>query len=384
MSHCFRTVSSFLLFLIALLAFPFQVFAAERIGMHSSELQKVVSTEGNVQRIDYIYNGVITYAVDKHYATRVRTKDGRKILYEYFDENGAAARQPRGYCALLREYNEEGKIENEFYFDEDREPVALSLNQYGSHREYDSEGRIAVLTYLGIDGTPVRTNRGYASLKRTFYPDGSVETEMYYDIHGQPAALSHRQYGIRHADGKKIYLDINGQEMFSLDNYLHNNLLAVALIALIIVVVSTVLGRKGNAVLLILYLGFIVYMTLMYREEGDTRANLELFWSYKQFFNSPGLRLEILNNIFLFIPLGALLYRLAEPVSSSVPAAAPFSVLIPVFLSVLISVFIEALQYFTGLGLAELDDIVSNGFGACGGVAAGCLIRRLPRRLRGL
>lgn len=381
MSYCRRTVSCFLLFLIVLLALPFPGFAAERTGMHSSELQRVVSEEGSVQRIDYIYNGVITYAADKHYATCVQTKDGRKILYEYFDENGAAVRQPRGYCSLVREYNEEGKIENEFYFDENRQPVALSLNQYGQHREYDSEGRISVLTYLGIDGTPVKTNRGYASVKRSFYPDGTVETEMYYDIYGQPAALSHGQYGIRHVDGKNIYLDINGREIFSLNNYLHNNLPVVALIALNLVIVSSVLGKKENTVLLIMYLGFIAYMTLMYREEGDARMNLEIFWSYKRILTSPGLRLEILNNILLFIPLGAILYRLSEPVPSPVSAAVFFSALVPVFLSALISVLIETLQYFTGLGLAELDDVISNSLGACAGASAGWMIRRLFRRI---
>ena len=69
-------------------------------------------------------------------------------------------------------------------------------------------------------------------------------------------------------------------------------------------------SRKLNMVLLPFYLVFIAMMTLLYREMGAGRLNLTLFWSYRRFLSSPYLRMEIINNIWLFVPLGAILYKL--------------------------------------------------------------------------
>ena len=91
-----------------------------------------------------------------------------------------------------------------------------------------------------------------------------------------------------------------------------------------------------------LYMVFIVYMTVMYRQIGVGMLNLDLFWSYRLFKISPFLRMEILNNIWLFIPLGAILYRLYPKWSV-------------VLLPIIVSLIIEVAQYMLGVGLCELD-----------------------------
>lgn len=103
---------------------------------------------------------------------------------------------------------------------------------------------------------------------------------------------------------------------------------------------------------MISYVLFILYMTLFVREQGNPRHNFQLFWSYRQFLTSDKLRMEILHNILLFVPLGALLYSFWPH---------PMSLLVAVFLSALV----EVTQLVFGLGLCELDDIVSNGLGGC-------------------
>ena len=109
-------------------------------------------------------------------------------------------------------------------------------------------------------------------------------------------------------------------------------------------------------VLLPFYLVFIAMMTLLYREMGAGRLNLTLFWSYRRFLSSPYLRMEIINNIWLFVPLGAILFKL-----------------IPrwyvVFIPVMVSAAVEIAQYVFDVGLCELDDIVSNGLGGLIGAA---------------
>ncbi len=430
---------------ITVVSFFFLSGTSSHAGLPSSELQQLTSEDGNVTRVDYMLNGVLTYATDRHYATLLRTKTGNTLLEQYYDENGRPAQQTSGYYALLREYDENkrnykltflgpdlepvlntagystwirsyneqglteteryygvdgspvatkygyyarrlsyedqrntetvyldrndepvvcelgyailkrtfyenGRTENEFYYDDKGLPIALQDGAYGIHREYDEEGRNCAFTYLGINGEPILIRSGYATVKRTFYPDNSVKTEMYYDAEDQPVALTKGQYGTLRADGKTILLDADGEPFFHLGNFLYGNPVSVPVLGLIVVLLSVIAGRRGNTVLLVLYLVFILYMTLMERSRGDMRANLEIFWSYKQILSSSSLRFEILSNIWLFIPLGAILYSLTGE---------PWSLILPV----LLSASIEVTQYFTGFGLAEIDDVISNGLG---------------------
>ena len=121
--------------------------------------------------------------------------------------------------------------------------------------------------------------------------------------------------------------------------------------------VSVFTSRRVNYGLLVLYVLFILYMTLWDRS-GKSRAELELFWSYKQFFTSESLRQEIVNNIWLFIPLGAILCKLW-------PKA--LILIVPL----VFSVAVEVVQYVTGFGLCEIDDVISNSLGGFIGFALG-------------
>ena len=134
----------------------------------------------------------------------------------------------------------------------------------------------------------------------------------------------------------------------------------VVLSGIALCVVSLRGSRKLNAFLLAAYLVFIVYMTLMGREAGNGRLQLKLFWSYRLFWSHPRVRMEILNNIWLFVPLGTILYRL-------------FPRAYIVFVPVLISIAVEVSQYLLGVGLCEVDDVISNGLGGLIGILVGLL-----------
>lgn len=296
----------------------------------------------------------IGYGCHKEY-----DENGRNTLVVYVDVNKNPMKTPLGYAILHRTFIEEGinagKVENEFYFDEIGRPVALSHGEYGLHKEYDEFGRCTILIYLNLDGHPMETKEGYTIKKRTFYPDDSVRTEMYFDINGKAISLSQGQYGILKENERITFLDKEGKVQFNLSNYLYANPISVILIALSIVLVAMVISKKANGALLVAYLAFIAYMTLMYRSGRETRVQLKPFWSYKQFFLDTSLRQEILFNIWLFVSLGAILKRL-------LPNVYAFSFFL------LLSVMIEIIQFNTGMGLCELDDLISNGFGGLIGV----------------
>ena len=140
----------------------------------------------------------------------------------------------------------------------------------------------------------------------------------------------------------------------------------VVLAGIALCVVSLRGSRKLNAFLLAGYLVFIVYMTLMGREAGNGRLQLKLFWSYRLFWSNQKLRMEILNNIWLFVPLGTILYRLFPRF---------YIVIVPI----LISIAVEVSQYLLGVGLCEVDDVVSNGLGGLIGILVGFVVDWVSR-----
>ena len=144
--------------------------------------------------------------------------------------------------------------------------------------------------------------------------------------------------------------------MVELIQYLHQEHWAVVLFGSLLTVLAAFGSRKLNTVLLPFYLVFITMMTLLYREMGTGRLNLTLFWSYRLLLRNHYLRMEIVNNIWLFVPLGAILYKLVRR-------------WYVVFVPVMVSVMVEIAQYVFDVGLCELDDIVSNGLGGLIGMA---------------
>ena len=126
----------------------------------------------------------------------------------------------------------------------------------------------------------------------------------------------------------------------------------------ILFVISACMGKEGNKKLLCLYLAGIVYITILSRSGDGKRAIMTPFWSYRYFMTDVYFRRMILNNIFLFIPLGMILVRIRPRWTTA---------LMPVFISAVIELF----QYISGHGFCEFDDIFSNSLGGLIGFAVG-------------
>ena len=112
--------------------------------------------------------------------------------------------------------------------------------------------------------------------------------------------------------------------------------------------------------MLILYIGVIIYFTLMFREAGE--STIGIIRSYRSFFVSAEARAGILKNIWLFVPLGAILFRIFPRKTI---------LLVPILLSFII----EAVQYYTGTGYCELGDVISNGLGGTIGYGMNYLVQ---------
>lgn len=299
-------------------------------------------------------------------------KEGLLYRTTYIDVSGEPMMTSRGYASVTfslykSDGPEKGKTESEFYYDLKGNPISLFMGQYGIHKEYDEYGRESVLTYLDADGNPAETKKGYAKIVRTYHDDNSIATEQYFDAEGNPFSLPEGQYGIKQEEGRTYYLDENGKGKFNLKTMLYNHSRLIIFVSMALIIFSVMIDRRGNIILLILYLGTISYMTLIYREHEGNRSNFELFWSYRYLFSDSEIRADILKNIWLFVPLGAILYRIWP---KWIILLAPF----------MISILIETIQYFTGTGLCELDDIISNSLGGIVGYETAKQFDRLKTR----
>ena len=236
-----------------------------------------------------------------------------------------------------------------------------SLGAYGRHYERDEAGRISQITYLDADGNPAPTSAGYTILKRTYHRDGTAETDKYFDADGNPMALAKGQYGIRHNGKVNLLLDKNGNIMLCVDNILNGFSAMVVVSGVIICVLMLLLPRKASIALTAAYVVFILYETLMFRETGDARTNFVLFSYADRFFTEQSVRVGVINNIWLFIPLGTGLYRNIRK---------KWVLLIPF----LLSIALETTQYITGLGIAEFDDVFGNTVGGWIGMVAAYVV----------
>lgn len=143
-----------------------------------------------------------------------------------------------------------------------------------------------------------------------------------------------------------------------------------------------------GASLLCAYAGGLYLLTLGGRTAGPARtAKLEPLWSYREslvlFGGTPGvsnasLLAEIILNILLFVPLGALL-AFAWPMRFRGLRGAALVAAVGAGCSTAI----ELSQLVFRLGLLEFDDVMNNTLGACAGYVAYSLLSAAFRHGRG-
>ena len=288
-------------------------------------------------------------------------EQGQNCSVTYLNENGQPTLCASGYAIKMYQRDATGTVIGERYFDTKENPAKSFLGQYGELYQREAHGRISQITYLDADGNPASTSAGYTILKRTYYRDATADTDMYFDADGNPMALSKGQYGIKRSGKVNLLLDRNGNIMLCVDNLLNGFPCMVVVFGCVVCLLMLVLPKGLSVVLTIAYVAFILYETLMFRETGDARTNFVLFSYAGKFLKEQSVRVGVINNIWLFIPLGTGMYRWFQK---------KWVLLIPFVMSVAI----ETTQYITGLGIAEFDDVFGNTMGGWIGVLVAYII----------
>ena len=421
MAMCIRKMQGLVAFLALIILTALSLYKKTVPGLPSYCLKTQETNNGITRRIDYLdSDGKITFATDKHYATLIETyEDGHLIQEKYLDAEGKPAFQTQGHCGLKKSYNTDDLPDVITYLDEEEKPVITTYGYstihrtyndlrlaeidayyigdkqvqhkngyYYLHREYDLRKRVREISYLDQDGELTLHKNGYSIITRTYNKDGRIEYEYYLDKNNAPVEVLSGYYGIyREYDEygnatltvflnpsgqpmdnssgyskiEKTYMDkgtvasvhyfnSEGVSIFRFDTFLNEYPFLVLAAGVIMLAMAICLKGKGSIAFLIVYIMIVGVMTIGYRETGEPRSKLELFWSYRQFFASDSIRREIINNIWLFVPLGAWLSH--------------FNHRYGWMWAIGLSAIIEIIQYITGIGLCELDDMISNSIGA--------------------
>ena len=131
--------------------------------------------------------------------------------------------------------------------------------------------------------------------------------------------------------------------------------------------------RIIGAVLAVIAVGAIVYVTIISRGESEAGVDLIPFSSFERAKIQPEMYRSMLMNVFLFVPLGlSLPYVFGGGTAKRI--------LLTILIGFLLSATVEAIQYFGHLGMAETDDVICNTLGTAIGSCA-YLLSLLWRKL---
>ena len=129
------------------------------------------------------------------------------------------------------------------------------------------------------------------------------------------------------------------------------------------------LYRRAIAALLsLIHIAAVLYITLLDRIPGERRFMLSPFWEIRNVIHDSAFWMkQITGNLLLLLPTGFLLPAICryQTIRWYHVAAAAFC----------FSVLIEITQYFTGRGLMELDDVFHNTAGSLIGYMLYCAVQ---------
>lgn len=131
--------------------------------------------------------------------------------------------------------------------------------------------------------------------------------------------------------------------------------------------------RIIGTVLAVISIGAILYATVISRSESGAGADFIPFSSFERAKIQPEMYRSMLMNVFLFVPLGLSLPFVFGGGTGK-------RILLTILVGLVLSVTVEAIQYFAHLGMAETDDVICNTVGTAIGSCA-YLLALLWRKL---
>lgn len=136
---------------------------------------------------------------DEAHQSFIRTQDGicklrlkyegdrlTKVSFEGADDEPL---YQNGYCAILLEYDGDGRETKRVYVDENDLPVKTTEGYTGVAREYDQDGNICKVSYLDDEGKPCSHRDGNYAYRSYFDEDGQEISRIFVDAEDHPVKI---------------------------------------------------------------------------------------------------------------------------------------------------------------------------------------------------
>lgn len=136
--------------------------------------------------------------------------------------------------------------------------------------------------------------------------------------------------------------------------------------------------QRNSFAILSTYIVALLYFTVFGRySQSYYRYELNLFASYKQFFESFDVFVffQIVINLIMLIPVGFLLCLIIK---------SRFKYLWVVLISILLTVGVEALQFVSRCGTFEVDDLINNTISTILGIIIYIILKSLYKKRKSL
>ena len=158
------------------------------------------------------------------YAHVARRYENKLLTSEaYCDIDDRPVATAKGYAALSRTYDAEGRMLTETYFGTDGKALNCVSRYANVTYEYDSESNVIRQSFDDETGSPVVAAVGYAEVRRE-YSNKKLVREEYYGADGNPLIQPAGHAAITQEwDGdvlvSRSYLDADGHPMLRSDGY---------------------------------------------------------------------------------------------------------------------------------------------------------------------
>lgn len=151
-------------------------------------------------------------------------------------------------------------------------------------------------------------------------------------------------------------------------------LVFISLLVIVVILIFTLKGfwegmRVSVNYILLVYVSFLISYTLLMRSAMPNREfDFRPFWSYAVYFRgeNPYLMPENMMNVAVFVPIGFLLEMVYRSMNWQKA----------LLIGLVLSLFIEVMQFIFKRGFAEFDDVFHNTLGCMIGYGMFVLIKR--------
>ena len=131
-------------------------------------------------RIEYYANGKLVLRKDGYAAVEREYDENGNVIVEKYYDNEFKPTLRNGYEMIRKEYNEEKKVSKETYFDNVGMPMKNNKGVYQTTYQYNDQGKVIREEYFDDNGQPMENNNGYFMVEREYNKEGKKVRETSY------------------------------------------------------------------------------------------------------------------------------------------------------------------------------------------------------------